>query len=293
MKNDNNLRSLLRHCDKRFYPYTVKVLNRLPEEVCNKEVFLDSKLRIISFDGTTVDGRFIQFQSPIKHIIILNEGILSKPEFNIIHTIAHELAHKVVDKGRTALGEMEAENLVVKWGFEVESEAVSYHRPILETKGFNIGYEWARNNDLTEFEEFYDEWNEGRLSRDRYENLHYTANTTSILDQMGYLEESKTLSPDSTQEVPEDAIVDDGSLDNGIIEGIMCFLREKKAETWDKADYLSDRKSEFMEQLRRTQAEIIKILDHSLYGNYSDDLPALRIAGLQIVDVLEGEEGHD
>lgn len=293
MKNDNNLRSLLKHCDKRFYPYTEKVLNRLPEEVRNSKVLLDSKLKIISFDGTTLYGCFVQFQSPIKHTIILNESILSKPEFDIIHTIAHELAHKVVGKGRTALGEMEAENLVAEWGFEAESKAVRYHRPILETEGFNIGYEWARDHDSIEFEEFYDEWNEGRLSSDRYEHLHYTANTTSILYQMGYLEESKTLPPDGKPEVPEGNIVDDGSLDKGIIEGIMCFLREKKAETQNRADYSADRKSEFIEQLRRANAEIIKVLDHSLYGEHFNDLSALRVAGLQIIDMLESGQGDD
>ena len=51
MKNDKNLRALLRHCDKRFYPYIVKVLNRLPEDVRNKDILLDQKLKIISFDG--------------------------------------------------------------------------------------------------------------------------------------------------------------------------------------------------------------------------------------------------
>ena len=110
---------------------------------------------------------------------------------------------------------------------------------------------------------------------------------------MGYLEESKTLSPDSKPEVPEDAIVEDGSLDKGIIEGIMCFLQEKRAETQDKADYSTDQKSEFMEQLRRANAEIIKVLNHSLYGGHFNDLSALRVAGLQIIDMLESGEGDD
>ena len=73
----------------------------------------------------------------------------------------------------------------------------------------------------------------------------------------------------------------------------MCFLREKKAEKQDKTVYLADRKSEFMEQLRRTDAEIKKVVDHSLFGKHIDKLQALRIAGLQITDVLESGEGDD
>jgi len=51
MKNDKKLRVLLSHCDRKFYPYIEKVLDRLPEEVRNKEVILDSKLKLISLEA--------------------------------------------------------------------------------------------------------------------------------------------------------------------------------------------------------------------------------------------------
>ena len=293
MKTDKKQRKLLEHCNERFYPYMEKVLERLPENVRSKEVLLDSKLKIISFDSTSLCGLFVTFQSPVEHVIVLNESLLSKPEFEIIHTIAHEIAHKVVSKGRTALHEMEAEKLVVEWGFEEESKAVDYHRPILESTGFDIGYKWAKENDLSEFEEFYNEWNEGRLSRERYGELLYAADPTSILAQMGCLQESEQLSPDNKLEVPEGDMVDDGSLDKGIVEGILYFLREKKAEAMSTLSYTRSGNSEFMERLKQALMELRKVFGCSTYSKYVDKLPDLKKAYLQMSDLLTDEEGSN
>lgn len=293
MKNYKKRRELLEHCNERFYPYMEKVLERLPENVRNKEVLGDPTLKIVSFDAKSFYGTYMSFGSPIKQLIILNESLLTKPEFEIIHTIAHELAHKVARTEKTTLYEKEAEELLVEWGFERESKMASYHRPILETEGFKIGYEWAKRSNLTDFEEFYDEWNEGRLTAKRYERLLYTAGPSSILDEMGYIEESETISPNDRWELPKNTMVDDGSLDKGIIEGIMYFLRGKKAEARSTLDSTANKELEFTEQLKRTFIEIRKVFDCSAYSKYIDKLPDLSKAYLQMSDLLRDEEGSN
>jgi hypothetical protein len=71
---------------------------------------------------------------------------------------------------------------VIEWGFEKESEAVGYFRVILQNEGYQIGQEWAeKQEDLDVFEEFYDEWNEGRLTGERLDMLLYTVDIASII----------------------------------------------------------------------------------------------------------------
>lgn len=149
--------------------------------------------------------------------------------------------------------------------------------------GFDIGYEWAMNNDLSRFEEFYDEWNEARLSTRRYNELHYEANTYSILHAVGCLEEYDQNKPDETPQ--EDSLVDDGSLDNGIVAGIMYALREKKTKI--KASHIGDFHFEFMEQLKRVHTEIGKLFPTSVYSRYCERLPALGQTYYEIGDLLD------
>ena len=71
------------------------------------------------------------------------------------------------------------------------------------------------------FEEFYDEWNEGRLNREICDYLHHMANTMLRLDQMGYIDESTIVSPDSGSQVPEDAMIEDRSLDKKLSSSLI------------------------------------------------------------------------
>jgi hypothetical protein len=273
MKNGEKRRILLEHCDEQFHPYVDKVLQRLTANIVEDRVLDYSGLRIVSFDAKDYLGLFIDFEPHTHCLILLNEVLLGEPEYQIIHTIAHEIAHKVAmnieEPG--ALREKEAEDLVVEWGFQKESEAVRCHQPILEGMGFDIGYKWAKNNDLSRFEEFYNEWNEARLTTRRYEELHYQANTSSILHDAGGFEEYDRSETDKTRQ--RDSLIDDGSLDVGIIAGIMYRLREIKTKT--KAAYLGDAHYEFLEQLRRTSIEIGKLFGTRMYSKYHENLPSL------------------
>ena len=282
----------VKHCDKRFYPYIDKILGRLPEQIRKKEILCDTTLTIISFDGKSTYGQYLPLQFPTSHLIILNEMFLDRPEFEIIHTIAHEIAHKVAGKGRTGLNEMEAENLLVKWGFEKEVEAVDYYRSWMETDGYKIGYKWAEihKDDLSHFEEYYNEWNEGRLSADRLQDLHYDVDVTSVLHEMGYIEKTEVTSDD----VPDDVITDDTYLDRGIMWGIMCFLREKKAE--EQRFYTEmgkDEEFEFIQTLKRIDADISKLFRSDKWFDYYNKNPtraeSIIVAATEIEKEILGE----
>lgn len=114
---------------------------------------------------------------------------------------------------------------------------MKYGMSTLEGEGHKIGYQWARKQkDLSKFEEFYNEWDKGRLSKERLEELLYISDTFSILYETGYFE-GKGINLnliDDSLEIPEDAVFDNGSLNKGIVWGVMGFLKEKKRKMDEK-----------------------------------------------------------
>jgi len=267
-------------CDKRFYPYIEKVLMRLPEEVCFDRVLNDLNLDIVSFEKAV--GVFYPLTNSIKKLIVLNGAVLKKPDFQIIHTIAHEIAHKIIEKGESGLYEKEAEELLVQWGFQEEVEKADYTKTWLEGGGYKVGYEWAeKQKDLSEFEEFYDEWNEGELDPERWDELFHIADPLSIAAEMGVLGE-----PIDTSKIPEpeNAVVDlDGSHDRGIVHGIMKYLKEKKQRALgrvDKAELTQSERDElFWMILREVWQKSERLHDnriHQLTWEYSEKYPEIK-----------------
>ena len=280
----NKKLSRFKNCNKRFYPYIEKVLNRFPEEVCLRGILDDLTFEVISFGH--VDGQFFKFPNLVKNLVVLNESILKLPEVSIIHCIAHEFAHKVAESDTTDLCEKEAEELLLTWGFEEESKAVNYDRPILESEGYKIGYEWARRQkeeDLDEFERFYHEWNEDRLTRERFDLLHYAADTSSIIEEMLTFEEVKEEEKEGTETIPEkDVYIDEGVLDKGIIWGIMGYLKEKK-ERWKSRisqGIEGSNKAMVIETLEKSYHDCMSLLDRNetrrIVQDYMERLPEMK-----------------
>ena len=109
---------LLKYCDKRFYPYIEKVLARIPKDLVDKEINVDS-LAIVTTSAAC--GTYYPFkESAVEHLITLNDSTLEGQELLIVHTIAHELAHKITFRQNAALNEKLAEDLIVEWGFGKE-----------------------------------------------------------------------------------------------------------------------------------------------------------------------------
>ena len=218
-----------KYLDRRFFPYLEKVLLKIPEDIALRGVLDDSSFDIISHSIKESAGFYLRSLNHISTLVFLNEDILKKPEFQIIHTIAHEIAHKIADKGETGLYEKEAEELLDKWGFHEEVQKVDYIRPVMESGGYELGYQWAqKQQDLSVFESFYDEWNEDRLSRERFEELYYEVDPMSIQADMGCLEE-KELTEEEKIKAFLNAMAGGGdSHDLGIIYGIMGYIKGKK-----------------------------------------------------------------
>jgi hypothetical protein len=209
---------------------------------------------------------------------------LKLSESIIIHCIVHEFAHKVAGSGKTNLREKEAEELLLAWGFEKESKAMDYGRPILESEGYKIGYEWAKGQkeeDLEKFERFYHEWNEDRLTNKRLEMLCYIADTSSIIEAMGRFEEFKENDEDTIPE--ENVYVDDDFFDKGIIWGIMGYLKEKK-DLWKAGisqRFEGDKEAIVIETLEKAYHNCMSLFDISDTGlivrNNMDRYPEMKI----------------
>lgn len=165
-------------CDLRFYPYLRRVTERLPEEV--REIFLNDMSFQILTDDEVLEALVLRYEfgAPIKTLVYLNTKILMEPDHQIIHTIASEIAHHISKKKGTYVSEREVDELLIKWGFEKEVEAVRYDLMITKSKEYRIGYEWAKKQDIDDlmqhFGLFFDQWNNkglGKLSSEEL-NMH-------------------------------------------------------------------------------------------------------------------------
>jgi hypothetical protein len=158
-------------CDLRFYPYLRRIIERLPKEA-REDVLNDKSFQILT-DDDALNASVLRyrFSDPVETLVYLNTKILKKPEHQLIHTIASEIAHYVLSKRKFGFGSRDIDDLLLQWGFEKEVEAVRYDHAISESNGYKIGYDWAKkqNHDylMQHFGLYFDQWNDegmGRLS---------------------------------------------------------------------------------------------------------------------------------
>ncbi|MGD8882320.1 MAG: hypothetical protein PVI82_10545, partial [Desulfobacterales bacterium] len=158
-------------CDFRFYPYLVRVFERLPEGVREK-VLNDTSFQILADEDMLNAGVLrYDFGNPVTALVYLSSKILTEPGHQIIYTITHEIAKYVlsIEETETQFREKDIEDLLVHWGFETEIEAVRYDKAITESEGYKTGYEWAKKQSkdylMQHFGLYFDEWNERGLGR--------------------------------------------------------------------------------------------------------------------------------
>jgi hypothetical protein len=107
-------------------------------------------------------------------------------------------------------------------------------RPIIESDSWEVGYGWGeRQQDLSEFEEFYDEWNEGRLSQERLLKLFKVADVDIILNEAGWRyslipEETEDGDNVSSNDIPADNYFDKNLIYHEVLWGIMGCLKKLK-----------------------------------------------------------------
>ena len=217
-----------KHCDSRFYPHIEKVLKRLPEEVREK-LHNDMGFQILAGDDLLVlcVVRY-EFDEPVRRLVYFNTKLLMESEHQLIYTIAYEIARYVDGEGDEEVVEKKAEDLLIKWGFEEELEAYRYDTAIAASKGYQIGYEWAKkqNRDyvLRHFGLYFDEWNTKglrRMSKEQFEMIHARAETVirdeaGVIPQKDYKENKKVPAEGGLSRV------------EAIIAGIMTAVKEIK-----------------------------------------------------------------
>jgi hypothetical protein len=194
--------SRFRHCDKRFFPYLEKVLNQLP-------------------DGLRDD---ILGDPAITDLIYLNTSILKRPVLDITYTIAYELANYLVAREDTdeKTKDKKIKNLLVDWQFIMDLDRIKPAGSIEKSRGYRIGYEWAKRQKLDDllwnYKEYFDEWHEERISLERFEQLYIDVAPFSILEQLDHEENDDD--DNAKETVPEDV------LEAQIIWGLMAAVKE-------------------------------------------------------------------
>ena len=223
---DNRI-SRFMYCDPGFYPYLEEVLVRLPAEA--REAILNDKGFQIAAKKNINEiyiFRYI-FDIPVKYIVFLDAKILNEPEYEILYTIAHEIAEYVVSEGKSDFDEEKTEQLLINWGFEKEIEAVRHEHTIAESEGFRIAYDWAKKQNknylLQHFGLFFDEWNEkglGKTSKEGSAKMYDQAETSSMFID---LDDSKNLGyPD----LDKNKVAENYAIDEEMLAGIMTAMKE-------------------------------------------------------------------
>ena len=199
----------------------------MPEEV-REDVLNDKSFQILT-DDDALNACVLRyrFSDPVKTLVYLNTKILKEPEHQLIHTIASEIAHYVSNKRKTGLGSKDIDDLLLQWGFEKEVEAIRLDRILCGSKGYKIGYEWAKkqNRDylMQHFGLYYDEWNDegmGRLSSKDLNMLNHKFETDPIVEDILPLNKLGFVESDIGK-IPE-------SLSNrmGMLAGILTAVKE-------------------------------------------------------------------
>jgi len=185
-------------CDLRFHPYIKRVIERLPEEV--REMVLNDMSFQILTDDEIFDACVLRYEfgTPVKNLVYLNTKILRDPDHQIIHTIASEIAHYILKKQGSHVSERKSGNLLIEWGFGIEVEAVRYDQAISKSKGYKIGYDWAKKQNLEylrqHFGLYFNQWNDAgmkSLSINDLNMLNRKLEADPILEDINPLIKSK------------------------------------------------------------------------------------------------------
>ena len=284
-----------KHCDVRFYPYIDEVLSRIPEET-RENILSDNSFTILSYDSDffTCSGMWVGFESPVKDLVYLNSMHLQRTENDIIHTVAHELAHHVAGRGETNLYEKEAEELMQKWGFEEEVAQVKYSKPIYESRGYSLGIKWATEQDPSDLEEKFGEyrkdWDDGRISLERFEILLDEIDLGSIIGEMG-------CGGDSHREASDQLMGTDLSSSMGFVAGIMTVIKRQRME--HARDLPEPRFWQIRESLENIQNELSKLYDMEFFRErYFFRAAELRLPDFseaidQLIEFTEEDQGKE
>ncbi len=217
-------------CDLNFHPYLAKVIERLPESV-QAEVLEDKSFQILTDeDALKACVLRYRFSEPVKTLIYLNTNLLRAPEHQLIYTIAAEIAHYILSHKRTDFGTEDKDTLMCEWGFEKEVTAARSSRTVCESRGYKIGYEWAKRQDPEYLQQhfgiYYEAWNQKGLDiqpGETSEGFKHQTEPGPILDNIIRLKHGEAADScrDTFSETP--------SSRQEVLAGIMAAIKESSA----------------------------------------------------------------
>ncbi|UCD81224.1 MAG: hypothetical protein JSW26_07305 [Desulfobacterales bacterium] len=214
-------------CDLKFQPHLSNVIERLPKSV-REAVLEDSSFQILTDeDAPKACVLRYRFSEPVKALVYLNTNLLKAPEHQLIYAIAAEIAHYILSKKSTDFGTAEKEALLHEWGFEKEVAAARTSSKVCESRGYRIGYEWAKKQDPDYLQQhfglYFDAWNQkglDTLSGETPGGEKHQAHPGHILQDIIRLKQGE--SPDACR----DKFSETPSLKQEVLIGIMAAMKE-------------------------------------------------------------------
>jgi hypothetical protein len=126
---------------------------------------------------------------------------------------------------RFIMKEEQIEKLLEKWGAKKELNHKEYPLPVLVSLGYKIGQPWAskqkRDDLLSRFEEFYNDWTNDQLTNRRYEMLYQKLAPASIIAEMSDTVNQAIVDPHVAAAMLEHFHL----FEKGIVWGLMSVIK--------------------------------------------------------------------
>ena len=122
--------------------------------------------------------------------------------------------------------EEQIEKLLENWGAEKELNHKKHPLPALISLGYRIGQQWAshqkREDLLSRFQAFYNDWTNDHLTKQRYNMLYQELNPASVMAEMSELLNQALVDPHVAEAMLENFRL----FENGIVWGLMSAIRD-------------------------------------------------------------------
>lgn len=217
-------------CDLRFHSHLTRVIERLPEPV-REAVLRDTGFQILTDeDAPTACVLRYRFKEPVNTLVYLNTNLLKAPEHQLLYTIAAEIAHYILSKNSGDSAARDPNTLLQQWGFDQEVAAAHSSGMVCESRGYKIGYEWAKMQDRDYLQQhfgiYYDAWNRKGLQPPAGEKREADRQETEPVPLLRKIirvkqEETADSCPDKFSETP--------SLRQEVLAGIMAAMKASES----------------------------------------------------------------